>query len=439
LRGGETLFAASSTAGHASIINKAAQVSGAGNGGTAFINTATAGNASITNKGGATAGANSGFTSFNGNQSSAGNANITNEGATANGASGGGTGFTNATADNAKITNNGGTVSGAGGGSTSFSESDGNNATIVANAGLVSGAGGGAILFPYYAGGGNMTLIAHGGPGSGGTIQFSGGSGTDGETARIEVFGNGNLDISARPVSAGPLTIGSIEGSGLVFLGALNLTVGSNNRSTTFSGVMQDGGIGGGTGGSLTKIGSGTLTLSGANTYTGGTTIEGGTLLVTTRGASPTGTGPVQVNVGTLSGTSILSGAITVGNGTGTGAFLAPGVNGPGILTTSSSVSFILGSNATYICEVSTTTMRSDQISANGVSISSDALFSFVAIGNQTIPIGTVFIVIKNTSGGAIAGTFANLADGSTFTVGSNTFKANYEGGDGNDLTLTVQ
>jgi hypothetical protein len=47
--------------------------------------------------------------------------------------------------------------------------------------------------------------------------------------------------------------------------------------------------------------------------------------------------------------------------------------------------------------------------------------------------------VIKNTSGGAIAGTFANLADGSTFTVGSNTFKANYEGGDGNDLTLTVQ
>ena len=71
---------------------------------------------------------------------------------------------------------------------------------LVANAGLVSGAGGGAILFPYYAGGGNMTLIANGGPGSGGTIQFSGGDGTDGETARIEVFGNGNLDISQRPI-----------------------------------------------------------------------------------------------------------------------------------------------------------------------------------------------------------------------------------------------
>jgi hypothetical protein len=35
-------------------------------------------------------------------------------------------------------------------------------------------------------------------------------------------------------------------------------------------------------------------------------------------------------------------------------------------------------------------------------------------------------------------GTFANLADASTITIGSNTFRADYEGGDGNDLTLTV-
>jgi len=30
------------------------------------------------------------------------------------------------------------------------------------------------------------------------------------------------------------------------------------------------------------------------------------------------------------------------------------------------------------------------------------------------------------------------LADGSTITVGNNTFAADYQGGDGNDLTLTV-
>ena len=38
----------------------------------------------------------------------------------------------------------------------------------------------------------------------------------------------------------------------------------------------------------------------------------------------------------------------------------------------------------------------------------------------------------------AIAGEFANLADGSTFVLARNKFQVDYQGGDGNDLTLTV-
>lgn len=48
---------------------------------------------------------------------------------------------------------------------------------------------------------------------------------------------------------------------------------------------------------------------------------------------------------------------------------------------------------------------------------------------------------VLNNSGTAatpISGVFANLADGSTITAGSNTLQVSYEGGDGNDLTLTV-
>ena len=58
--------------------------------------------------------------------------------------------------------------------------------------------------------------------------------------------------------------------------GAGSLSVGNNDVSSTFSGVIRN------TAGTLaiTKIGAGTLTLSGASTYTGGTTISAGTLEV---------------------------------------------------------------------------------------------------------------------------------------------------------------
>jgi autotransporter-associated beta strand protein len=57
------------------------------------------------------------------------------------------------------------------------------------------------------------------------------------------------------------------------------LTVGSDNSSTAYSGVITNGGA---APLSLVKTGTGTLSLSGANTYTGNTTINQGALSVTT-------------------------------------------------------------------------------------------------------------------------------------------------------------
>ena len=65
-------------------------------------------------------------------------------------------------------------------------------------------------------------------------------------------------------------TAGSIEGAGSYVLGDKNLEVGSNDASTEVSGVIS------GVGGSLTKVGNGTLDLSGTNTYTGATTVDDG-------------------------------------------------------------------------------------------------------------------------------------------------------------------
>jgi hypothetical protein len=94
--------------------------------------------------------------------------------------------------------------------------------------------------------------------------------------------------------------------------------------------------------------------------------------------------------------------------------------------------------DSTYQYGLKTSNTAADQVAAKGVTIKIGAQFLFTGIGNTALATGTVFTAINNTATTAIAGTFANLPDGSTFTSGPNTFQANYKGGDGNDLTLTV-
>jgi autotransporter-associated beta strand protein len=114
------------------------------------------------------------------------------------------------------------------------------------------------------------------------------------------------------------VTIGSLEGDAFVFLGANNLTIGSNNLSTTFAGVIDDGG----TGGSLTKIGTETLDLTGANTYTGDTNVNRGVLQVDGSITSNT-----FVNRGsTLAGTGTISGNVTNSGKVSPGSAGTPGV-----------------------------------------------------------------------------------------------------------------
>jgi len=257
----------------------------------------------------------------------------------------------------------------------------------------------------------------------------------------VELFGNGELDISDSVVPG--MRVGSIEGDGDILLGSRNLEVGSNGLSTNFSGVIKDGGEGGGVGGSLTKIGSGKLVLKHRNTYSGGTTVEHGKLFVNNIGGSGTGSGPVQVDGGRLGGKGIIAGAVTVGTGTGSGAVLAPGyvhgLGSPGALTIQSPLTF--NADATYNVDVNSsnaTAATADEVVANGVTINSGAQFSFADLGSGTLTPGTAFTVINNTAATPIAGTFSNLPDGSTFTANGNTYQVSYQGGDGNDLTLTV-
>ena len=288
--GGETTFQNSATASSANITTNGGTVSGAEGGKTRFLDTATAANATFTTNGGTVSGGGAGNTEFR-NTSTAGNGTFTTNGGAILGAFGGHTNFFDtATASNGTFTTNGGAISGASGGFTEFlNTSTAGNGTFTTNGGAILGAFGGTTEFHDTATAGNAVLIANGGTagGNGGRILFFGAS--TGGTATVKVFGNGNLDISSH--GAPGVTIGSLEGSGNVFLGSNQLKVGSNDLSTTFSGVIQDGGgIGAGTGGSLAKIGSGTLTLTNNNTYSGGTVVfDNGTLVADSLNALGTG------------------------------------------------------------------------------------------------------------------------------------------------------
>lgn len=351
--------------------------------------------------------------------------------------------FSESTAANANFTIGGGAANPTSGGLVEFGyNSSAGAGFFTANGGTVTGGGGGKVRFTGSSGAGAATLIANGGSGggAGGAIQFTYYS--EGGTPRVQVFGTGSLDISAH--FGRRVVVGSVEGDGNIFLGGNRLTVGSNDLSTDFSGVIQDGGGLGGpngdTGGSFTKVGRGKLVLSHRNTYTGGTTVKRGRLVVNNRGGSGTGSGPVQVNYGRLAGMGAIAGAVTVGTGGGSRAVLSPGYHhstNPGTLTIQSLLTF--NSDGIYEIEVDSGAAAADDVVAFGVTINSGAQVSFADFGSTILPAGKVFTVINNTSANPIAGTFANLPDNSTFTSNGNTYQASYEGGDGNDLTVRVQ
>jgi outer membrane autotransporter protein len=399
--GGFTEFFGASTASNATITNNgsgAAFVSG-DEGLTIFSNASTGGNATITNLGGTASGAGGGFTEFL-NNSTAGNAAITNNASTVNGGFGGGVGFfDSSTAGSATITNNGSAFSFAGSaGSTGFSSnSTAGSATIINNGGTASGGSGGLTQFSNSSTAGSATIITNGGTGGGlgGSTVFTDSS--DGGTARAITNGNGTFDISG--LTTAGMKIGSIEGSGNYFLGSKTLTVGGNNLSTTVSGVIQDGGLSGGTGGALTKVGAGTLTLTGANTYTGATTVNAGSLIVDGSIASA----QTLVNpAGLLGGHGFIGSSLSsrlVNSG-----IVSPG-DSPGTLTVNGN--YTQNSSGTLRIEVAGLALNQHDLLAVNGHASLAGTLQLISLGGFTLHIGDQVTFL--TANGGVSGSFGTV------------------------------
>ena len=339
----------------------------------------------------------------------------------------------NATAEEGTYTAIGASTSGEMGSLIEFTGSaTADHATFLINGGMGAGLAGASLNFIDTTTAASANITANGGvDGSdGGVISFQ--TQSKGGKASITLNGNSELDISTH--NAPGVTIGSLSGTGSVLLGARLLTIGSNNQSTTFSGVIQDSG-------SLSKTGTGTLTLTGANTYTGTTTVSAGVLGISNKRGSGTGTGSVNVQAGTLAGKGIMSGALAIGTGSGSGAFLAPaaGTNVQAMLTIQSPLTFNADATYTYTFRANRNRTRADKVIASGVTINGGAMIALSGQAQGRLTTGLTLTLISNTSANPISGTFSNLPDGAIVTVGRNQLKVSYEGGDGNDLTLTVQ
>ena len=398
------------------------------NGGeTTFYGRSSASEATFINNGNGMAGGFGGFVAFR-ESSNADHATLTNNATLFH--SGTVIFYDFASAGHATITNQGALVGNFPGDTTFYENSTAAQSTIIGEGSSVSGAKGAYITFAQTSSAGKATVIANGGTngGLGAVVLLEDESNCS--NARFILSGNASI-LNYN----GDRSIGSLEGEGDVSLFGRNLSIGANGQNTSFAGVIEDGFA---SGASLTKVGLGTLTLSGASTYTGGTTVAEGTLVVNNTTGSATGTGAIAVAGGTLGGSGIIPGVVTIGTGTGTAATLAPGAGARFPLLFNIQNSLTFKADGTYAPKVYPAKSKADQVIARAVTIESGATFSLRGQGAGIIPPGTVFLLIKNFGFGPLRGNFSNLPDGGTIAVGSNTFQANYEGGDGNDLTLTV-
>ncbi|MGH8092850.1 MAG: hypothetical protein ACREIF_05200 [Chthoniobacterales bacterium] len=175
---------------------------------------------------------------------------------------------------------------------------------------------------------------------------------------------------------------------------------------------------------------------TGSGGITNALTISGSGI-VNNSGSEQNFVAPMSGGTGLIfTGSGIVSGPVTVG----TGAFLAPAHGSKTQTTLTIQSPLTLNSNSTYTCtfKAKGNKAKTDNVIANGVTIDSGASFNLSGATKGTLTRGLTLTVISNTSANPIAGTFSNLADGAILTVGANHFQASYEGGDGNDLTLTV-
>jgi len=251
-------------------------------------------------------------------------------------------------------------------------------------AGTASITNSGAMFFANSATAGSATITNNQ------VLNFNGTS--DGGNAAITNSAIAVTDFSGTtgPSGTKQVSVGSIAGGGTFFLGSNVLTVGGNNQDMLVTGNISDGGSSGGVGGSLVKVGSGTMILSGVNSYSGATTVKGGVLQVDSLILSPLTT---VASGGTLAGNGFVGGVQVNSGGT-----LAPG-GATGTVLTAGSLTFQPGAQYNIGLSPSAATSTNVSFTATLGGATVQATFAPGSYVQKTYTILTA---------GSISGAFAN-------------------------------
>jgi autotransporter-associated beta strand protein len=220
--------------------------------------------------------------------------------------------------------------------------------------------------------------------------------------------------------------IGSLQGAGTVRLANNGLNIGSDNRSTTFSGTITGPGA-------VLKDGTGTFTLTGRNNYDGYTDVGAGTLQLGVEGALPLTAltvipgarldlGGFNQTIGSLAG----AGSVALGNrylttgGDNTSTTFSGTISGSGLsgLGKVGSGSLTLSGNNSYqgITSVVSGTLLIDGSAPN----SAIFVYSGAVLGGSGTASGVLVLGTISPGGadpGILTSSIVSFVGGSTFRV----------------------
>ena len=264
---------------------------------------------------------------------------------------------------------------------------------------------------------------------SGGTLSLAGpitvAGGIDVGGAATLSYGatSNNVDVTLQDGATLSADDGAFIGGNIILAAGANATI----QASSISDTVDLGDILGGPTGSLTFDG-GTFDSFGAHGYTGAVTLQDDTTL---------NLAFMDADITLAGNNSRLGGAATVANVTAqTGSTVSPG-NSPGTMNTND---FDLQAGSTLEIELGGLAANPgvdyDQVNVTG-SVTLGGTLDAVIYSNVTL--GEEYVIISNDGVDSVTGTFSGLADDSIVSISGTDFIIDYDGGDGNDVTLTAQ